>query len=159
MAKLLRDYKKQILLGYVDKKPIYLTAPKWECNWYWGFGYLGNVDSHYHIDGLTTQETFNNEKKCFETWRGHLFDGFKRHFDKGTFIVNNDNDLWKLCELFQSYYELSRIAEVFGRGGCNYTTNPCSEYIIDKTKAKEINEVILPQIFDEIYKILKIYDK
>jgi hypothetical protein len=50
--KTLSNYEK-ILLGYNNNEPIYLSPPSWDCGWYWGFGYLGNKNCHYHVDGLT----------------------------------------------------------------------------------------------------------
>ena len=56
----------KIKLGVVNNETIYLTPPSWDCDWYWGFGYLGNKNCHYHIDGLNKIETYNFEKKVFE---------------------------------------------------------------------------------------------
>ena len=35
------NFKKKYLLGYINNESIYLSPPSWDCNWYWGFGYLG----------------------------------------------------------------------------------------------------------------------
>lgn len=32
-----------------DKDRIALYAPTFDCGWYWGFGYLGNKNCHYHL--------------------------------------------------------------------------------------------------------------
>lgn len=160
MAKTLRKYFDKTLLGTVDGKKIYLTAPSWDCGWYWGFGYLGNCNCHYHVDGL----------KCIEKWvKGsdgnnyqtienvNLHEGFIRHFDEGSFIVKDDKDIWTLAELFETFYRLKGIAEVYGRGGSHYTTNPCAELIKNEVEVNRINEELLPAIFEEIYKILDKY--
>lgn len=62
--------------------------------------------------------------------------------------------MWTICELFKTAYALKETAEVLGRGGSHYTTNPCAELIKNVDEVKRINEVVLPQIFEEIYKIL-----
>jgi hypothetical protein len=49
---------------------------------------------------------------------------------------------------------LRETAEVLGRGGSHYTTNPLSEIIKNPAEVERINKVILPRIFEEIYKIL-----
>ena len=136
--KTLLNYPK-VYLGTVNNEKIYLSAPSWDCGWYWGFGYLGNKNCHYHVDGLS--------KNC------NLFDGFKNHFGE-SFIINNDKDIWTLAELFQTFYALKQASEVLGRGGSHYTTNPCSEIIKNSDEVKRINEVVMPKIFEEIYKIL-----
>mgnify|MGYP003538918474 CR=1 FL=1 len=137
----------KIALGKVDGRIIYLSPPSWDCDWHWGFGYLGNHNCHYHVDGLNKYENIN------------LFDAFKKHFDKDTFIVTKDADLWTLCELFKTFYTLKEAAEVLGRGGSHYSTNPIATFIVNKMEVKRINKIILPMLFNEIYKVLKPYIK
>jgi hypothetical protein len=149
------EFKKK-KLGIADGQPIYLSPPSWDCGWYWGFGYLGNKDCHYHIDGLTKIETYNHEKRVSEYQFVNLYDGIKKHFGD-SFIVKKDSDIWTLTELFNTFYKLKDTAEVLGRGGSNYTTNPIAALIINKEEVKRINEVIMPAIFEEIYKILNKY--
>ena len=136
----LSNYPKSIFIGINDGEKIYLSAPSWDCGWYWGFGYLGNRNCHYHVDGLNAKENIN------------LFDAFKKHF--GSSLVVRDSQLWTLCELFKTFYALKETAEVLGRGGSHFTTNPCSELIINKDEVTRINTIVLPAIFEEIYKIL-----
>ena len=133
-------FTKRIKLGQVDGENIYLSAPSWNCGWHWGFGYLGNNNCHYHLDGLMKNT--------------NLYEGIKKHFDSNTFIIKDDQALWTFCELIKNFYVLKESAEVFGRGGSHYTKNPISELITDKKKADEINQIILPSLFNEIYKII-----
>ena len=149
--KTLSNYSK-ILLGYNNNEPIYLSPPSWDCGWYWGFGYLGNRNCHYHVDGLTKIETYNNDAKAFTTKSVNLYDGFIEHF--GNTLRVRKSDLWTLVELFQTFYALKKTAEVLGRGGSHYTTNPAKDIIINTDEVTRINNVVLPQIFEEIYKIL-----
>ena len=116
------------------------------------FGYLGNKNCHYHVDGLKKHETYNFEKKCFEYEFTNLYDGFIKHF--GNTLRVRKSDLWVLCELFQTFYTMREAAEVLGRGGSHYTSNPAKDIIVNKDEVKRINEIVLPQIFEEIYKIL-----
>jgi|GEM_PF-2331276 len=135
--KTLSNYSK-ILLGYNDNQPIYLSPPSWDCGWYWGFGYLGNKNCHYHIDGLSKDK--------------NLYDAFIEHFDD-TLTVRK-SDLWTLVELFSTFYSLKKTCEVLGRGGSHYTSNPCKDLIINTDEVTRINNIVLPQVFEEIYKIL-----
>ncbi len=132
-------FDKKIRLGKVHSENIYLSAPSWDCGWYWGFGYLGNNNCHYHVDGM------NKDK--------NLYDAFIEHFGN-TFIVKEEKDIWTLCELFKTFYVLKDTCEVLGRGGANYTTNPLSDIIKNTEEAKRINEDVMPQIFDKIYELL-----
>lgn len=150
-GKLLNKYPEKIFLGTnIDNKRIYLTAPSWDCGWYWGFGYLGNTTCHYHVDGLKTDKGIYGVR--FRT----LFDGFKEHFK--TFIVKDDKDLWRLCDLFESFYTLQRSAELFHRGYSHCTDRvECKNQIKNDDYYNNINGVMLPIIFDEIYQILLKY--
>lgn len=136
--KTLRNYSKNTYLGIVNNEPIYLKAPSWDCGWYWGFGYLGNANCHYHVDGLG--KTIN------------LHDGMVEHF--GNSFVVRPSDRWAFAELFKSFYVLKQTAEVLGRGGAHLTINPCKDIIINKDEVERINKIVLPAIFDEIYNIL-----
>jgi len=136
--KTLSNYPAKLLIGINDDQKIYLTAPSWDCGWYWGFGYLGNTNCHYHVDGLSKDK--------------NLFDAFKEHF--GSSLIVRDSQLWTLCELFNTFYALKSTAEVLGRGGSHMTTNPCADVIINKEETERINSIVLPAIFEEIYKIL-----
>ncbi len=133
-----KEYSKY-LIGYNDNEPIYLSPPSWDCGWYWGFGYLGNRNCHYHVDGLA--------KDC------NLYDGFKKHF--GESLKIRDSHLWTICELFKTFYILKETAEVLGRGGAHYTNNPCKNIIVNKDEVERINKTIMPALFEEIYKILE----
>lgn len=131
------NYEK-ILLGYHDKEPIYLSLPKWDCGWYWGWGYLGNNNSHYHISSL--------QKNC------NLKEGFDKHFEN-TFIIK-ESQKWEFAELFSSFYKLKDIAEVYNRGGSHLTNNPCKVIIQNLDEVKRINEIVLPSIFEATYRII-----
>ena len=149
---LLSEYPSKIFIGVRDGKKIYLSAPSWDCGWYWGFGYLGNKNCHYHVDGLTKHESYDFDKKVWKYEFTNLFDGFKKHF--GSSLIVRDSQLWTLCELFQTFYTLKETAEVLGRGGAHYTTNPCKDIIINTEEVTRINTVVLPAVFEAIYKIL-----
>ena len=132
----------RIRLGFVNGQPIYLSPPSWDCSWYWGFGYLGNKDCHYHVKGM------EEATPIYEAWGKHFGD---------TFIVKDNKDIWTLSELFQTFYKLQETAEVLVRGGCHLTTNPCQELIKNKVETDRINQRVLPHVFEEIYKILANY--
>ena len=131
------EWKNKFLIGEQDGQEIWLSPPSWDCDWYWGFGYLGNFNCHYHLDGLGSS---------------NLYDNIKEHF-KETLLIK-EKDLWIFCELVKSAYILKESAEFFGRGGSNYTLNPCQNILQDTKQADKINQELLPAIFAEIKKIL-----
>jgi predicted CopG family antitoxin len=129
-------------MGKVGGDSIYLRAPAWDCGWYWGFGYLGNKDCHYHLDGLDKNK--------------NLFDAIKAHFGD-SLTITDEKDLWSFCELIATFYSLKETAEVLGRGGSHYTNNPVSNIIKNEAEAKRINDIVLPSIFEALQAILKKY--
>ena len=131
-------WDKQFLIGAVDGENIYLRSPSWDCNWYWGFGYLGNKNCHYHLNGLMRDK--------------NLYDGLKEHF--GDSLEIPEHLLWEFCELVSTAYKLKETAEVLGRGGSHYTNNPCQKVIMNIEESNRINGVVLPAIFDELNNLL-----
>ena len=55
-----QDKKKEYLLG-TDEYGIkyWLESESWDCNWYWGFGYLGNKNCHYHLKNYKQMDYSN----------------------------------------------------------------------------------------------------
>ena len=133
--KTLNNYTK-VLLGYNDNQPIYLDTPSWSCGWYWSFGIIGNRNCSYHLDSLLKSD----------------IEGLNEHFN-GSFIVR-PSDLWTFAELMKSFYHLRETAEVLNIGGSFLTSNPCKDIIINADEVIRINNVVLPSIIDEVYKIL-----
>jgi len=133
-------FKDDVILGKLNDKDIYLKKPSWDCDWYWGFGYLGNYTIHYHIDGI-------NKSK-------NLYDALKKHFGD-SLTIKDDKKLWLFCEFMATFYSLKETAEVLGRGGSHYTKNPLADVIKNKTEVDRINNEIMPKIFDAIWDIFK----
>ena len=140
------------LLG-VDREGDYVWLEKesWDCNWYWGFGYLHtftnnlhperakDLASHFHFDS-----TFFNKQSC-------SFEVFKEYFKES---VLTDDELWQLLDLMRTYYALKASAEIFGCGYSRYT----KKAKIDKLKSVEtedaINKSLLPEVFKKIEELL-----
>ena len=143
----------KVLLGYNNDLPIFLSPPSWDCGWYWGWGYLENKDCYYHVEGLKKIQTYNHKKEVQEYEFCDLKTGFDKHF--GDSFIIKETQRWEFAELFQSFYYLKNIAEVYNRGGSHLTINPCSELIKNINEVKRINEILLPKIFEETYKIIE----
>lgn len=136
---LLRDYPGKMFIGMNNGERVYLSKPYWSCGWYWGFGYVGNKDCSYHLSGL--------EKGL------NMYGALKKHFED-TFIVR-ESQMWQFCEIVKTIYHMKETAEVFGRGGVHYTTNPCKDLIIDTDLVDRINSKIIPELIDKMYNILE----
>lgn len=140
------------LLGQdADGINYWLEAASWDCDWYWGFGYIEtytnnnnpsmskDIDSHSHFDSLP-----NNQNK-------NLYDAFKEKF-----VVTplSDKEIWTLCELMKSFYISKNYAEMLYTGGAHYTTNPCKDTIRNDKEYNRINKIIIPAICKEVYALL-----
>lgn len=141
--------KKIYLLGAdAEGTKYWLEAPSWDCDWYWGFGYIEtytnnncpekarDIHSHQHFDSL-----FLNKPRV------SAFDAFKEFFKETTL---NDNEIWTLIDYMSSFYTLKKAAATLGRGYSHITEKAKLEEAKNIEMAKEINEKILPAIFKQI---------
>lgn len=127
-----------------DRQQCKLSAPSWDCGWYWSLGYLGHHYCHFHLDGLIKEHSTN------------LFDAIKKEFGD-TLTITDDSDLWTFCELMMTAYTLKKAAEVLGCGGSHYKTNPVAGIVKNEKEVKRINEKVLPIIFDQVNSLLANY--
>ena len=153
------------LLGMGKDGTLYwLEAASWDCNWYWGFGYIEtytrnecpnlskDIQSYQHWDSFIVgkHESYNFEKKCWEMSRDyihHLNDN--PEFEK---TVLTDRESWKLAELMKRFYTLRETAELFHKGGAGISES--DDNLKNPEIEKEINEVLLPNIFSQVYDLL-----
>lgn len=152
---LLREYPKYVKIGDSTEFEggVYIERPSWDCGWYWGFGYLerwnyrkNDIDFHTHIDSEFSK--LPDGQSC--NW----FDGMKALFDQGD-VFESDKDRWKFVEIVKTIYSLKETAEVLGRGGVHYSTNPCEDLIKNHDEVRHINCKVIPALIDEMYKLLK----
>jgi hypothetical protein len=136
-----KDYMKneKIYLGvYKDYGQVWMPKASWDCDWYWGFGYIQNPKLHTHLAYLdVTKNLYNAIKSEFKVF------------------VLEDKYLWVFCELMQTFYHLKQTAEVLGRGGSHMTKNPLADLIKNPEEVHRINTIVLPKIFEEIYKLFE----
>jgi len=131
-----RKYPEKSFMGVRGDQKVYLAQPSWDGGLRWNFGILS--------DG--TPINYLNKKI-------NLHDGLVEYF--GDSFAIRKSDRWEFAELFKTFYSLQEAAEVLGRGGSYYIeNNPCAEIIKNPDEVKRINEVVLPAIFEAIYKII-----
>jgi hypothetical protein len=158
--------KKIFLLGRdEDGTNYWLEEAKWDCGWYWGFGYVEtytnnlkphlsrDINSHSHIDTnfMGQMQKYDYVKKCFVN-ADYIHNIYHTPILSETTFTEEEG--WVLSELFKSFYRLKESAELFHSGSCNITKNPCTDLIKNEDLAKHINHEILPMIFEKIYTIL-----
>jgi len=164
-------FRKDIYLLGEDKEgtKYWLESPTWDCDWYWGFGYVEtytnnknphiarDISSHQHIDSsfMGQMEKYDSKKGCFvkADYIHNIYDA--PLLDKTTFT---ENEGWKLSELFKQFYLLKDMAAYCHKKpvvGCNCTTvHEVDNNDNVKGWYDEINKVMIPKITNEILRIL-----
>jgi len=148
-----------------DAKLMWLEAPKWDCGWYWGFGYIEvytnsnnperakDIISHSHFSGLVgAQEYYDHEKGCFR--KGEYIHNI---YDSPQLVETTftEKEGWQLSELFKQFYLLRDMAAFCHKEkpGCHITESP-----VDHGNMKEwyaqINKIMIPKITAKILEIL-----
>jgi hypothetical protein len=109
---------------------VYLSWHKWDCDWYWAFGYLGNVNCHYHFDDYLDGKHWKVESVFTSTWiKQELW--------------------WLMLDLFKQAYALKRVAEVYRHGGRVSSKPGITDAIKSQDKAAIINadlKIVLDKI-------------
>jgi len=147
--------RKYYLVG-VDKygDPVYLEEARWDCNWYWGLGYLEtftnkknpklsrDISSHTHFD----TEVLNARR----TGKG-MFEDF---MDKFPETPLNRQEIWQLLELMSAAYSCRRYSDMLYTGGAHITENPVKMIIQNEEEYDRINKKVIPAIMDKVYTLL-----
>lgn len=126
-----------------DEK-VYLEKPSWDCDWYWGFGYLEAYDkygkwcSHTHFDS----DILHGQKDCFSN--------FKAYF-KETPLT--DDEIYELCDYMRTFYILRDVAELYKHGYSWITHRAYIDILEDKDFYNLINKKQLPELFARIEKL------
>lgn len=121
------------LLGKINGEYVYLEKHKWDCGWYWGFGYIRSESCNFHIDSLITRETDIN--KIFESTKV------------------SQEDWWILRDLFIQAYAIKKCTEVYRHGGNQTEKAKPFRVVRDDELIKRLNsdlEILLNNIWDFI---------
>lgn len=118
-----------------DGEKVYLRKPEWACGWYWSFGGLESKNSWTHFDSEILEAGANS------------YERFKEYF-KDTPLL--DDEIWELLDYMQSYYTLSKTAELFHRGNSNFTERATLDTLKNNDLYITINNKLLPAVFEKI---------
>lgn len=133
---------------------MYLEKATWDCNWYWGIGYIESftnnrnpelsrdISMHTHFDCLMEEQAKN---------RFYHIDAFKTVFPVNPFT---DSEIWKIIELMKSAYTARQYSDMLYTGGSHITGNPAKDIIQNETEYKRINDIVIPGIMENLYKIM-----
>lgn len=148
-----RAFGKDCYLLGADKKGVWywLEAAKWDCDWYWGLGY---VESYTRNESPITSKDVSSHNHFDSMFLGKAA-SCKDMFDE--FFVEtplNDNEVWKLLELMNAAYIARRYSDMLYSGGAHISENPMKETIRNEVEYKRINEEVIPALMAEVYKLL-----
>ena len=110
-----------------DGEVVYLTKHRWDCGWYWTFGYLGNRNCHFHFDSLLY---IKDDKGSVKYGASALF--------SETPIT--DKEWWVIRELFVQAYALKKAAEVYRHGGNQTTVQGVTDLIRSEDLEGRLNK-------------------
>ena len=130
----------------------WLEEAQWDCDWYWGGGYIEtytnnerpgmsrDITTHSHFDSMF----FNNRRL-----NGH--DAFTSFFEETPFT---DKEIWQICELMKAFYIARQYSDMLCCGGAHYTSNPSKDIIQNEEEYQRINKKVIPDIMKSLYEIL-----
>lgn len=143
--------KKYYLLGIrkEDNKKVWLEEGQFDCNWYWGIGYIEVFNPTY-----TDIEEHNRFDNLF--LKNNIFDSFEDYFKETTI---NNNEIWQLLEFMKTIYQLRNMSDTIYLNG-SYITKTNNEIEIFnediyKNMYNKINNDDIPKLLKEVYKMLE----
>lgn len=135
-----------------DGKRVWLEKQSWDCDWYWGFGYMETYtnDEYPHLSrDIISHTHFDSE--ILHNGKTNAFDYFKEYF---TETPLTDDEIWLLCDYMTTFYTLRQTAELFDRGNSHYTGRATIDDLKRVDIENDINQNMLPKLFAEIEKLL-----
>ena len=145
-----KDY---YLLGIDENKTkYYLEASNWDCNWYWGGGYVETFTNNSNPQRSKDIASHSHFNYMFFNKNKSAYDEFSTFFKDTPFC---NVEIWEILELLKSFYIAREYSDFIYRGGAYYTSNPTQGIIKNNDEYKRINEKVIPQIMAELYKILE----
>ena len=115
---------------------LYLKKHSWGCGWYWGFGYVGNKDLHFHF------KSYIEDSKCCK--------------ELLTTTKLTDDNWWVLRDLFKQAYALQKAAEIYRYGGHQTTVKGVTDILKSPSKVTALNkdlEKVLDTLWDYLTNI------
>lgn len=134
---------KMFLLGVKEDERVYLCRPSFDCEWYWGMGYLR------YYNGRSRDYGFSHFDYRMKT---APYPGYE-YFITGDFLTDRtftEKEGWKLYELIMSAYKAREYSDMLHIGGAHYTENPCKGTICNHQEYYRINTEVLPALFEQI---------
>lgn len=158
--KLLKNKKhafgKDIYLLGADNDGIqyWLEAASWDCEWYWGFGYVETYTNNKDPEKARDTNSHQHFKGLFLD-RGISPEDFKKVLPNTPL---SDDEIWALYGYMKQFYTMGEYADLLHAG--NHITSKAKSIEEEKNEEdnkreyERINKILLPELFEKIYKLL-----
>lgn len=140
--------QKNYLLG-VDKEgtKYFLVAPSWDCNWYWGFGYIQTYTNNRCPEKSIDINLLTHWDLEFIYKNKGDQEAFQEFFYNS---VLTKDELFLLTDYMKTFYTLKEMAEICRHGYSWQTEKAKIPELVKKDWEEEINHQILPVLFEKI---------
>lgn len=137
-----------------DGNNYYLAFPSWDCDWYWGFGYINHANGMFHWDG----ETFSTiEERPVNT-----VDGFTNFIKESPLYKPGKNErtwekyseVYKLADLMKSFYTAKEYANLLHSGHSYFTSSKDVPDLKNNAEYVRINTEVIPTLLRAIHELL-----
>jgi hypothetical protein len=139
-------------IGTKDGETYWLSSPVWECGWYWSFGNICTYTNKKKPSLAKDIRMSTHFSYLFMNGKEDVHSTFVKFFDSTPFT---DKEIWQFCELMRSFYVCREFADMTSRGGTYLTENPCKEILKDNDLYTKVNQVMLPEIFKGVQRIVE----
>lgn len=148
--KIINKFGTHYLLGEDENGLKYwLEEPTFNCGWYWGLGYIhtftNNRQPTRSVD-IRSHEHFDSKVMNY----GYV-DGYLNFFKKS---VLDRHETYRLFELMECAYTLSKMAGICERGSAWVSKNDCYDTLKDQDLYLEIIKKKLPAVISAICNLL-----
>ena len=132
----INKFGKHRLLFEKDNIKYYLKKHSWDCDWYWGKGYI---------------VTYSNEKQPERSVDTSSHEHLKGYFTSLSSIEENsitlsNKERWEFLECMQTANALCEMMEIYNRGGAHMTTNPFKDKLKSNEKYLELKDLAEEQL-------------
>lgn len=159
-------FGKDVFLLGKDKQGarLWLEDAKWDCGWYWAFGYVEtygvksndvqprsarDINSHSHIDSYIFKkpEYYDFDKKAFVTGSDYL-----HHWNENPDLAATtltESESWQFSDLMKSFYALSKVSAIYNSGN-SHLTSVEGLSLKNQEGYDRINQVEIPAIVNAV---------
>lgn len=145
-----RGEQKFYFLGLnADGDKMWLEAPSWDCDWYWGIGYVKTYQQNWMPSKARNITSLNHFNYLFPDW-----ESFVEYFKNTPFTKD---EKWKIYEYMKELYTLRHYADMMHYDGVGVTagSNALKKEKDDNVKEyNRINNILIPNVWKSLEAIL-----